>query len=188
MRAQWVLIAMLAFVITSACDRDRYNPSRELSVPEQHRLVRQMVYYCSKLPPNASELNKFDPRFNWYYDRAAAEASLMKYYRSDEADVWYFMLSRQARSITPMKEGIAGKVKLNADGSLADYEETFRMWKMPADTLQVRGSMLFDRMVRGKDLSLFYPQFQGDKFIELPTDGYQFDALSKRWKRAAAFP
>jgi hypothetical protein len=175
-------LAIIYVLLLCSCNRDRYNPSNQLNDDEQIRLVRQMVYYSTKLPPNAAELDKFNPKYNWYYDRAAAESALLKFYKAPEADVWYFMVTRQARSINPMQEGIGGRVKLNADGSLADYEEVFRVWKMPADTLRKRGSMLFDRMVRGKDLSLFYPKYQGDRFIELPTDGYYFDKLTKRWK------
>ena len=178
-----IAIIVLLFVLC-ACQSDRYNPSNELSTEEQARLIRQMVYYSTKLPPNANDLDKFDEKYNWYYDRAAAECRLVKFFATQEPGSWYFLVARKARSITPMEEGIAGKVKLNADRSLADYDEVFRVWKMNSDTLNVRGAMLFDRMVRGKDLSLFYPKFQGDKYIELPTEGYYFDKLSKRWTAA----
>jgi hypothetical protein len=180
-----VLSSITLFVISfalCACKHDRYDPSNELCKDEQARLVRQMVYYSTKVAPNASDQDKFDQKYNWYYDRAAAESSLVKFFPAPEQDVWYFFVARAARSVTPMQEGIAGKVKLNADRSVADYEEVFRVWKMHPDTLKERGAMLFDRMVRGKDLSLFYPKFQGDKFIELPTENYYYDKLTKRWQ------
>jgi len=182
MRALSSLVVLVVFFSLCACERDRYNPSNELSKDQQARLVRQMVYYSTKLPPNAADFDKFDPKYNWYYDRAAAECSMLAFSANQDPGVWYFLVARKARSITPMQEGIAGKVKLNADGSLADYEEVFRVWKMHPDTLKVRGAMLFDRMVRGKDLSIFYPKFQGDNFIELPTETYSYDKLTKRWK------
>jgi hypothetical protein len=175
--------AVLALFSLAAisCKRDRYSPSQYLSETEQQQLVRQMVYYCTKLPPNASESDKFNPGYNWYYDRAAAEAGLLKFYTNEKHDFNYFFLTRTARSITPMKEGIAGKVKLNSDGSLADYEEVFRTWKMHEDTLAIRGAMLFDRMVTERDLSLFYSQFQGDRYIEFPSERYKYDNTTKRW-------
>jgi hypothetical protein len=183
------LITILAFLfVVCACQGDRYHASNELSEKEQVRLMRQMVYYSTRLPPNATDLDKFDSKYNWYYDRAAAECRIIKLFATPEQGVWYFLLARKARSITPMEEGIAGKVKLNADRSLADYEEVFRLWKMDSDTLNVRGAMLFDRLVRGKDLALFYPKFQGDKYIELPTENYYFDRLSKRWKALPPSP
>lgn len=143
-----------------------------------------MVYYATKLAPDAGELDKFDAKYNWYYDRAADECRFLAVYPAQEEDSWFFLLARTARSVTPMEEGIGGKVKLNDHGGLSDYEEVFRVWKMPSDTLLERGTMLFDRMVRGKDLSLFYPKFQKDRYIELPTEGYYFDKVTKRWKSA----
>jgi hypothetical protein len=178
------ITALAIVILLCSCERDRYNPSHQLNEDEQARLVRQMVYYSTKLPPNSTESDKFDQKYNWYYDRAAAESVLLKFYEAPEPGVWYFLVARKARSINPMQEGIAGKVRVNADRSLADYEEIFRIWKLPADTLAKRGTMLFDRMVQGKDLSLFYPKYQGDKFIELPTDGYYFDKATRRWKAA----
>ncbi len=178
MLRQLVLIGILALL--SSCSRDPFDPSRYLNDDEQRTLVRRMVYYTTKLPPNANDVDKFDAKYDWYYDRAADEARLLKYHRADDGD--YFLLARKARSLTPMEEGIAGKLKRNVSGGLADYEEVFRMWKMPADTLNARGAMLFDRMVKGRELTIFYPKFQGDRFIELPTEGYSYDKVSKRWR------
>ena len=52
---------------------------------------------------------------------------------------------------------------------------------MESDSLKVRGAMLFDRMVKGKDLSLFYSKFQGDKYIEFPDERFSFDKKLKLW-------
>jgi hypothetical protein len=186
MRSCSLIVAVIALALLHACKNDPYDPSHELSKEEQAKLLRKMVYYSTKLPPNGSDSTKFDSKFDWYYDRAAAESSLLKWYATPDPTQWYFLVSRMARSLTPMQEGIAGKVKLTADGNIADYEEVFRVWKMPADTLQKRGSMLFDRMVHGKDLTLFYPKYQADRYIELPTEGYYFDKKSKHWKSSTA--
>jgi len=180
MRVHVLIIAAALFLIS--CKRDRYDPSHQFSDAEQAMLIRQMSYYVTKLAPNAGELDKFDAKYDWYYDRAASECRLLALYPAQEPNSWYFLLARKARSLTPMDEGIGGILKLNASGALADYEEVFRVWKMQPDTLVERGSMLFDRMVRGKDLSLFYPKFQKDRYIELPTEGYYFDKASKRWR------
>ena len=85
-----------------------------------------------------------------------------------------------------MREGIAGKVRYDDKGRLIEYEEIFRTWKMPGDSLNVRGAMLFDRMVKGKDLSLFYSKFQGDKYIEFPDERFSFDKKLKLWHDAAS--
>src|SRR4051812_414988 len=117
MRVSSSITVFLIFFALCACKRDRYDPSNELSKEEQAKLIRQMVYYSTKLPPNAADLDKFDQKYNWYYDRAAAECNLVKFFPTPEQGVWYFLVARTARSITPMQEGIAGKVTLNEDHS-----------------------------------------------------------------------
>src|SRR6186713_2044297 len=113
MRAHSSITALAIVILLCSCERDRYDPSNHLNEDEQVRLVRQMVYYSTKLPPNATEFDKFDPKYDWYYDRAAGESALLKFYKTPDVDVWYFLVARKARSINPMQEGIAGKVKLN---------------------------------------------------------------------------
>jgi hypothetical protein len=81
-----------------------------------------------------------------------------------------------------MVEGMGGKIQYGDDGKIVTYEEIFRTWKMPKDTLVVRGAFLFDRMVTGKDLSLYYSKFQGDKYIEFPNERFIFDKATRTWR------
>lgn len=165
----------------SACTRDRYDPNKFLTSGDQQKLIRETVYYSMKVAPNANHDTKFDEEFDWYYDRAANEVEIIKYY-IDEKSNHYFLMSREARSITPMREGIGGKLRFDDSGKMIEYEEIFRTWKMESDSLKIRGAMLFDRMVMGKDLSLFYAKFQGDKYIEFPNERFSFDKKQRLWR------
>ena len=167
-------------VLLSSCNSDPYDPGKFLTPEAQQKLIRETVYFSMKLAPNANHETKFDKEFDWYYDRAAKEVEVTKYY-IDEKRTHYFLMSRVARSITPMREGIGGKLSIDGAGKLIDYEEIFRTWKMESDSLKTRGAMLFDRMVKGKDLSLFYSKFQGDKYIEFPNERFSFDKTLRLW-------
>jgi len=171
---------ILFIALLSACTSDPYDPSKFLTPDAQQKLIRETVYYSMKLAPNANHDTKFDKEFDWYYDRAAKEVEVTKYY-IDEKHTHYFLMSREARSITPMREGIGGKLSFDEAGKLIEYEEIFRTWKMESDSLKIRGVMLFDRMVKGKDLSLFYSKFQGDKYIEFPNERFSFDKKLRLW-------
>lgn len=138
-----------------------------------------MVRYSNKLAPEASHETKFQPQFNWYYDRAISESRIVKCFKDN--DTIQLLIARKARSLTPMEEGIALKVTLNEKDSLLYYEEVFRTWKMPADTLAKRGHYLFDRMVRNQDLTIYYSKFQKDRFIEFPDQRFTFDIRKRRW-------
>lgn len=172
---------VFTWIFLSGCQNDPYNPDRFLSRDQQSKLIRESVYYSAKLPPNGTRQTKFNSEFNWYYDLAAREVELLQYFE-DEKGTHYFLMSRRARSITPMVEGMGGKINYDDVGNLATYEEVFRTWKMPKDTLAVRGAFLFDRMVRGKDLSLYYSKFQGDKYIEFPNERFIFDKETQAWR------
>lgn len=141
-----------------------------------------MVRYSGKLSPEATHETKFNPEFNWYYDKAVKECEILYCHLNAEDSMYSLLVAREARSITPMKEGIALRIKLNKNDGLEIYDEVFRMWKMPMDTLRVRGKFLFDRLVKQEDLSLYHSKFQQDRFIEYPNDRFKFDAHSKRWK------
>ena len=167
-------------VALSSCTSDPYDPRKFLTPEAQQKLIRETVYYSMKLAPNANHETKFDKEFDWYYDRAAKEVEITKYF-IDEKSNHYFLMSRVARSITPMREGIGGKIRFDDSGKLNVYEEIFRTWKMESDSLKIRGAMLFDRMVKGKDLSLFYAKFQGDKYIEFPNERFSFDKKLRLW-------
>ena len=161
--------------------KDNYDPNDCLTPDRQKILLHEMVRYSSKLAPEATHETKFDPEFKWYYDKAFAECQIL--YCSFEKDSTYYLLvARQARSVTPMQEGIGLHVKFNDSGRLASYEEVFRMWKMPLDTLQKRGKFLFDLMVKKQDLELYYSKFQQDRYIEFPSDRFKFDVTSRKWK------
>jgi hypothetical protein len=168
-------------LVLKSCATDPYDPNKFLEPEVQQKIIRQTVYYSMKLAPNASQDTKFDKDFDWYYDRAAKEVEFTKYFIDEKGD-HYFLMSRVARSITPMREGIGGKIRVDASGKLNEYEEIFRTWKMESDSLKIRGAMLFDRMVKGKDLSLFYAKFQGDKYIEFPNERFSFDKKLRLWQ------
>lgn len=81
-----------------------------------------------------------------------------------------------------MQEGIAIKIKLDENDSLVFYQEVFRMWKMPMDTLKKRGHFLFKKMIKNESLYLYTSKYQKDRFIEFPDDRFSFDVYKRRWR------
>jgi hypothetical protein len=173
-------IILSATLLVAACSDGPYDPDKFLSGDEQEKFIRESVFYTHKLAPNSSHKTKFDSAFSTYYDAAAKESRLTHYF-IDEEGLHYFLISRKAKSITPMEEGIGGRLLRSEQGELLEYEELFRTWKMPADTLEKRGKLLFERMVTKKDLTMYYSKFQGDRFIEFPDGRFYFDVRTRRW-------
>lgn len=170
-------------IVGCSSSEKRHNPIGCISAEQQKQILGQMVRYANKLAPEATHETKFQPQFNWYYDRAISESRIMLC--AKEKDTIQLFVARKARSLTPLEEGIALKVIVNSEDSLFYYEEVFRTWKMPADTLSKRGLYLFDRMVRNQDLTIYYSTFQKDRFIEFPDQRFTFDIKKRRWSDQA---
>jgi hypothetical protein len=159
--------------------KDKYDPAQYLSKQDQDSLVYQTLRYSAKLPPTATHENKFSHTFNSYYKSLMSDHELKHYYVSDTIN--FFLITRQARSITPMREGIGGKIKIDTTGKIIVYEEVFRTWKMNIDSLETRGKNLFDIMVNGQDLSRYYSKYKRDQYIEYPDGRFYFDRVERRW-------
>lgn len=151
-----------------------------LSDAEKNAALWEMVHYAAKLAPGATQETKFESQHDEYYRSVVADYKWLQLEPKDD-EQYYFLLSRPARSVTPMVEGIGGVFQYKND-TLASYEEIFRMWKMPEEDLAVRGKEMFDRMVAGKDLSMYYSKFSGDKYIEFPNENVHFDKDARVWK------
>lgn len=148
----------------------------------QDNFLKVMVHYTSRLAPEATHETKFNAEFDWYYDRAVKECKILYCVFKEQDSTYNVFVARDARSITPMKEGIAITLEFDNQGGFKKYNEVFRMWKMQEDTLAKRGKFLFNRMIKGEDLSLYYSRFQQDRFIEFPDDRFTFDTTLRRWR------
>jgi hypothetical protein len=163
----------------AACNNNSSDPADHLSKKDMDDALWEIVHYAAKRPPGALPEIVFDKEFEEYYRSVVTDYKWL-HVRPNESNGYYFLISRPARSITPMVEGIAGSFRMQAD-SLVEYEEIFRMWKMPAADLDVKGKAMFDRMVAGNDLSVYYPKFTGDQYIEVPDGKFVYDNEKRQW-------
>lgn len=177
--ACWQLIALF---LASCASPPNYQPSTFLTSPAQDSAIAQIVHYAAKLPPRATIQTRFDTAFARYYRIVAPDYKFL--YLSpvvNKRRSFYFLITRPARSVTPMYEGIGGELALAKNDSLAFYNEIFRTWKMPLDTLKKRSLMLFEHMIMGRDLSVFYPKYSTDHYIEFPDGRFSFDTTRRVW-------
>ncbi|PZR26328.1 MAG: hypothetical protein DI538_26560 [Azospira oryzae] len=176
-----LLLPAILFVLMACNKAKSYNPKDYLTQQEQDSVLYKTIRYSEKLPPRSTHQTKFDSEFDPYYRKAVANYHFIFLFEGEDGSL-YFLMARPAKSITTAYEGIGGKLKVNESDSLVEYEEVFRTWKMPYADLTERGSLLFDRMVTNRDLTIYYPKYTGDKYIEFP-DGarFSFDKKSRMW-------
>lgn len=166
-------------ILLAACG-DPKEPSTYFSKEDQDYIVLQCVRYSAKRAPNATHETKFKAEFDEYYSLAAKETDFRRCFKESD-DNYFFLMTRKARSIWPAREAIGGKMKVNKDGKLLDYQEVFRTWKMTEDTLNTRAFELFDRMTKGEDLTPFRTKYKGDRYIEFPDDRNLWNKEKRKW-------
>jgi hypothetical protein len=172
-------IIMLAFF--SCESRSKYSPKKYLTETEQSQILHTTIRYLGHLPKKGTHQNRLDTIFDEYYSKLVLDFDFEAYYPKDGYE--YFLVSRIAPSLKVKKVVVGVKMKRNQTGELEYYEEVFRTWKFEIPEMQVKGLMLFDKMVKGEDLSPYYPQNSGkEEFIEFPDEKVTFDIEERRWK------
>jgi hypothetical protein len=180
---KYALFAVTLLLLAAACgigsstETLGERPSEDL----EKELLRRIIRYVGKLPPRATHETKFASRFDEYYTELAERHRIDLYYQDEASQQGYLLVSRIAPSLYVKRVATGIRLQLTGD-SLAYYEEVFRTWKMPEEELAEKGGMLFTKMVKGEDLSPYYPQNSGqEEFIEFPDENTYYDAGKRVW-------
>ena len=134
-----------------------------------------------KAPENVDKAEIFDRKYDAHYLDIASRYRFDQYYIDDKG-THYFLISRPAPSLYEKRVATGGKLKFDENGKLIEYEEEFRTWKMKDEDLKVRGTLLFDLMVNGKDLSPYYRINSSEEYIEFPDEHNYYDKTERMWK------
>jgi hypothetical protein len=175
------IVIFSLFVVGCSSNKIDIEPSSYLDSTEIGDFKYSIIRYAGDLAGKASHDNKFDPSFDDYYKNLSAAHELRFYSADTASEHTYFLLTRIAPSLTKKYVAIGGKLKMNKD-SITYYEEVFRTWKMPEEEQLKVSEMLFNKMIKGEDLSMYYPENSGDEYIiEFPSEKVFFDTTRRRW-------
>jgi hypothetical protein len=154
---------MAAYVFVQCSRNNHYDPDASLTAAEKDKLKMTIIRYVARAPENVGPMEKFKTEHDPYYQERASLCFLEQFHRDG-------------------RHATGGKIVVNEDGSIGDYEEVFRTWKMTPDTLKKRSYLLFDKMVKGESLESFYTKSTGDQYIEFPDDRTYYDKSAREWK------
>jgi hypothetical protein len=171
---------MAAFFYVQCSRSNKYDPDASLSAAEKDKLKMTIIRYVARAPENVGPTEKFKTEHDPYYQERASLCFLEHFYQSGNTQ--YFLVTQPAPSLVEKRHATGGKIVVNDDGSIAEYEEVFRTWKMVPDTLKKRSYYLFDKMVKGEPLEPFYTKSKGDQYIEFPDDQTYYDKSAREWK------
>lgn len=168
-------------MLFGSCSSNDYRPESHLQVPQQEILMNRVIRYMSRSPEGVAPEDRLNPEHDEHYAEQMSAHRLDALYEDD--GTYYFLVSRLAPSLTEKRVAIGGKVTVDGNMQVQYYEEIFRTWKLEPDTLSRRGMFLFDRMVRGEDLTRFYASRSGSaEYIEFPDDRTYFDTEQRIWR------
>jgi hypothetical protein len=179
--------ALYLFVITlfSSCDiGNKYAAQKTLSPTEQDTLLWKVIRYVGHSPKGATHQDKWDARFDAHYRKeiTAKEYSIPFYYIDKTTGKHYFTIQRIAPSKKRKFVITAGTLKYDEAGKITEYEEVFRTWKMEEEELHRKTLILFEKMIKGEDLSSYYPQNSEEEWIEFPDKLNYYDKETRQWK------
>jgi hypothetical protein len=180
----FIFLFFLLFAVTSCKEADfesKYNPNLLMNQSQQDSLTYSIIRYMGKMPKYANDSSKFEQKFDSAYNFVSKEHRLIGLFK-DGGKV-FFLYARQAPSLEEKYVAIAGFVELENQKMIA-YEEVFRTWKKKINELEPLAFKLFDEMIQGKDLSVYYPENSGEEYIiEFPSAEVLFDKESRKWLR-----
>ncbi len=178
-----VFITLAAFACLSSCSQNHdYRPESHLSASKQDLMMNRIIRYISRTPDGVSHEDRMNREHDDHYNEQVKLHRLDALYEDDE-NKYFFLVSRIAPSLTEKRVAIGGKVTVDKNMRVDFYQEVFRTWKMEPDTLARRGTFLFDLMVRGEDLTMYYASKSGNAdYIEFPDDRTYYDTRQRIWR------
>lgn len=170
-------VALLLFL--AGCTKS-YTPADHLSEREQYDLQWKIIRYLGRAPEGLTFDERFYKAYDSHYEKEMGLHRMDALY--EKGDKYYFLISRRAPSIHDKRVATGGRLKLDAEGKVAEYEEVFRTWKMSEQDLAKKGMLLFDKMVKGEPLDQYLTKNSWpEEYIEFPDDVNYFDKASRRW-------
>lgn len=134
------------------------------------------------MPGKATHDSKFQSRYNEYYNKESLRYELIFYGQNPKTGAEFFTYLRPAPSIHEKYVAIGGEV-LREKNEVIKLTEHFRTWKMTREDLLPKAGILFGKMVKGEDLTPYYPENSGDEeFIQFPNKSNYYSTEEKRWK------
>ncbi len=173
---------ILLFTVLS-CKENKINadPNASLTVAEQESFKYSVSRYINRLARKAAHDSKFNHEFDQEYKEMAERNDLLYYYEDEKGGI-YFAIAKIAPSLTLKKAATVGRLKIDSQGNITEYEEGFRTWKMPEEELREKTGILFEKYYKGEDLSGYYTEnSNGEYYIEFPDRLTTYNKEKRQW-------
>lgn len=175
-----IALPLMAILISGCQQKTSYTPDKYLLPDEQKHFLTRIARYVARLPKRATHEQKFDKKYDTYYQEEMQKYQVKNYYIAPDS-THYFLVTRPAPSLYEKKVAIGGRIRYE-NGELSEYEELFRTWKMKEEELQRKSEILFAAMVEKGNVDEYLPHHTQEDWVEFPDNKNYFDVASRRWR------
>lgn len=182
MKIYSIIVLAFLFIMTSCNKKIDIDPTKVLSTEQIKEKKYQLARYYAGLAKKSTHQDKFDAKYDEHYQEEAKRYELLYFYKDPETQYEYFALTRIAPSMQLKKVATVGKVLFDGN-KIVSYEEKFRTWKMPEEELKEKTKEMFERYIKGEDLSKYETINTNPEFwIEFPDENTYYDTTLQMWK------
>lgn len=161
------------------------KPAEFFSEKEEQSLFMQLVLKTAKKPEGLNSPAEIEA---YYQNEQKAYYWHFAYQKNNR---FYFFISRPAPSLYGKRSGIAGYFESENKLSVKAYHESFHTFKFIPAELEKKGTVLFQKLVKGEDLTAYQPggkKTGNSEWIEFPDAAHYYDANSQSWKTRIGAP
>lgn len=171
-------IVMISFLgACSSKSTDTYQFAAHVPAGLQDSLLVDMVTYMGVKPKYADYLTKHDSVYRSYYVQQAENWEVFQYFINEEGQHFYYMI-RPARHPLGNRRAIGGKLKLDEQYRILQFEEVFATQVLPEEQLKSMANDLFPALINGT----FEKYLSNRQWIEWPDDQCQYDREKNEWR------
>ncbi len=182
---RYAIIILAAAVIISLIykryyinkDNQQYVVEHYIPAEKYDTLLVDMVTYMGVKPRHADYLTRHEPQHRGFYIKQAANYFIHAYYISDDGYHYYYMI-RPARHPQYEHRAIGGKMKLDEEWRILEFEETFAIKPMTENSLKEIAVVLFPLLIQNK----LHEGHDIWKWIEWPDDRCRYDKQKNEWR------
>lgn len=158
-------------------DQKKYAVGFHIPADQYDTLLVDMVTYMGVKPRYADHISRHEPQHRSFYIKQAANYHIHNYYICNEGYHYYYMI-RPARHHQYEQRAIGGRMKLNDDWEIGEFEELFATIPGETDSLKKLAKELFPAMMN--ETANMFAQYA--QWIEWPDERCRYDREKNEWR------
>ena len=189
MKLKFTISTILFFMFTttflvSCGDKTKQDFDVKGLIPvksDRDRLLLDLVTIIEEhIPDTVLRANRFEVQYKPFFLSIVNKFDFECLYKNSDEEYFYF-IRKPAYGVEGLFVGLGGKFKLDKNGKVKDFEESYRMFRMPDDELNKKGMAVYTDFIEGKDLSKFHKDINVDPYIEFPNEHVAYNKKTLEW-------